>query len=376
MPNLSFRSSITPIGEIASRLKVGLVFNDPYFSGMGVYKGAEEDVLREVEAVFKALEESGHVVEPIPVTDDFSNFFNLISSKNLDVVFNLCERMWDDSWGEILMAHMLEINEISFTGSDPKALWLALNKDKTKTVLNLFGIRTPSFKLFATEKDALDVREPSRLSSTQAQSNDDLNFPLIIKPNLEDGSLGIDSSSVIWDIKSLRKKVRALIKEFKRPVIVEEYINGREFNVSFLGDTALAVGEVEFKLPQVEPKVVTYKAKWDRDSNEYKNTITVCPANLNKKTERRIKDIALKATRAIGCRDYARVDMRMDSLGKIYVIEVNPNPDISPESGFSKALKAAGISYKAFVNQVVGFAIQRKKAKYYDSNSKELGNTG
>ena len=343
---------------------------------MGVYKGAEEDVLEEVEAVFEALEELGYAVDKLPVTDDFSNFFNLISSKNLDVVFNLCERMWDDSWGEILMAHMLEINEIPFTGSDPKALWLALNKDKTKTILNLFGIRTPSFKLFATEKDALDVREPSRLSSTQAQSNDGLNFPLIIKPNLEDGSLGIDSSSVIWDIKSLRKKVRALIKEFKRPVIVEEYINGREFNVSFLGDTALAVGEVEFKLPQVEPKVVTYKAKWDRDSNEYKNTITVCPANLNKKTERRIKDIALKTTRAIGCRDYARVDMRMDSLGKIYVIEVNPNPDISPESGFSKALKVAGISYKAFVNQVVGFAIQRKKAKYYDSNSKELGNTG
>ena len=343
---------------------------------MGVYKGAEEDVLREVETVFKALEESGHVVEPLPVTDDFSNFFNLITSKNLDVVFNLCERMWDDSWGEILMAHMLEINEISFTGSDPKALWLALNKDKTKTILNLFGIRTPSFKLFATEKDALDVREPSRLSSTQAQSNDDLNFPLIIKPNLEDGSLGIDSSSVVWDIKSLRKKVRAMIKEFKRPVIVEEYIDGRELNVSILGDTALAVGEVEFKLPQGEPKVVTYKAKWDRDSNEYKNTITVCPANLNKKKERRIKDIALKTTRAIGCRDYARVDMRMDSLGKIYVIEVNPNPDISPESGFSKALKVAGISYEAFVNQVVGFAIQRKKARYYDTNSKELGNTG
>lgn len=368
MPNLSFRSSITPLGEIASLLKVGLVFNDPYFSGMGVYKGAEEDVLREVEAVFKALEESGHLVEPLPVTDDFSNFFNVISSKNLDVVFNLCERMWDDSWGEILMAHMLEINEISFTGSDPKALWLALNKDKTKTILNLFGIRTPSFKLFATEKNALDVRGP--------QSNDDLNFPVIIKPNLEDGSLGIDSSSVVWDIKSLRKKVRAMIKEFKRPVIVEEYIDGREFNVSILGDTALAVGEVEFKLRQEEPKVVTYKAKWDRDSNEYKHTITVCPANLNKKTERRIKDIALKATRAIGCRDYARVDMRMDSLGKIYVIEVNPNPDISPESGFSKALKAAGLSYEAFVNQVVGFAIQRKKAKYYDTNSKELGNTG
>lgn len=343
---------------------------------MGVYKGAEEDVLREVEAVFKALEESGHVVEPLPVTDDFSNFFNLISSKNLDVVFNLCERMWDDSWGEILMAHMLEINEISFTGSDPKTLWLALNKDKTKTVLNLFGIQTPSFKMFATEKGALDVREPPRLSSTQAQSNDGLNFPLIIKPNLEDGSLGIDSKSVVWDVKSLQKKVKATINEFRKPVIVEEYIDGREFNVSILGDDVLAVGEVEFRLPQGKPRVVSYKAKWDKESDEYKGTVPICPANLNIKTENRIKDIAMKAFRAIGCRDYARVDMRMDSLGKIYVIEVNPNPDISPESGFSKALKAAGLSYETFVNQVVGFAIQRKKARYYDTNSKELGNTG
>lgn len=276
--------------------------------------------------------------------------------------------MLDDSWGEILMAHMLETLGISFTGSDSKALWLALNKNKTKTVLNLFGIQTPSFKMFATEKDALDVREP--------QSNNGLNFPLIIKPNLEDGGLGIDSKSVVCDVKSLRKKVKAVIEEFRSPVIVEEYIDGREFNVSIVGDTALAVGEVEFKLPQGEPKVVTYKAKWDRDSNEYKNTITVCPANLNKKTEKRIKDIALKASRAIGCRDYARVDMRMDSLGRIYVIEVNPNPDISPESGFSKALKAAGLSYEAFVEKVIGFALKRKRLRYDDSKNTEYGNTG
>ncbi|HZX13190.1 MAG TPA: ATP-grasp domain-containing protein, partial [Thermodesulfobacteriota bacterium] len=236
--------------------------------------------------------------------------------------------------------------------------------------------RTPSFKIFASEKDTLDVREPSRLSSTQAQSNDGLNFPLIIKPNLEDGGLGIDSKSVVWDVKSLQKKVKATINEFRKPVIVEEYIDGREFNVSILGDDVLAVGEVEFRLPQGKPRVVSYKAKWDKESDEYKGTVPVYPASLNRKTENRIKNIAMKAFRAIGCRDYARVDLRMDSLGRIYVIEVNPNPDISPESGFSKALKAAGISYKAFVNQVVGFAIQRKKARYYDTNSKELGNTG
>lgn len=359
MPNSYSLSSITPLGEIGFRLKVGLVFNDPYFSGKGVYSGTEEDVLREVQAVFKALEESGHVVEPLPVTDDFSTFFKDISLKNLDVVFNLCERMWDDSSGEILMAHLFETMGISFTGSDSRALWLGLNKDKAKTALSLFGIRTPHFKMFATKKDALD----------------DLNFPLIIKPNLEDGSLGIESTCVVLDVKSLRKKVKAMLEEFKRPVIVEEYIDGREFNVSILGDTAIAVGEVEFNLPEGEPKVVTYNAKWVKESNEYKNTTTVCPANLNKKTEKGIKDIALKASKAIGCRDYARVDMRMDSLGNVFVIEVNPNPDISPESGFSKALKAAGITYQGFVNQVIGFAIQRKKARYYDGNSKELGNT-
>jgi D-alanine-D-alanine ligase len=327
---------------------------------MGVYSGVEDDVLREVQAVFKALEGLGHVVEPLPVTDDFSNFFEDISSKNLDVVFNLCERMWDDSSGEILMAHIFETMGISFTGSGSSALWLGLNKDKAKTVLSLFGIRTPSFKMFATEKDTMDG----------------LSFPLIIKPNLEDGSLGIDSTCVAWDVKSLRKKVRVMLEEFKRPVIVEEYIDGREFNVSILGDTAIAVGEVEFNLPRGEPKVVTYNAKWVKESNEYKNTTTTCPANINKKTEKRVKEIALKASRAIGCRDYARVDMRMDSLGNIFVIEVNPNPDISPESGFSKALKAAGLSYQAFVDQVVGFAIQRKKARYYDGNSKELRSTG
>jgi D-alanine-D-alanine ligase len=327
---------------------------------MGIYSGAEKDVLREVEAVYKAIEELGHLVEPLPVTDDFTNFFKDISSRNLDVVFNLCERMWDDSSGEILMAHIFETLDFSFTGSDSRALWLGLNKDKAKTALSLFGIRTPSFKMFATEKDSLDG----------------LNLPLIIKPNLEDGSLGIESTCVVSDIKSLRKKVREMLQEFKRPVIVEEYIDGREFNVSILGDIAIAVGEVEFNFPKGEPKILTYNAKWDENSDEYKNTTTICPANLNKKKEKRIKDIALRASKAIGCRDYARVDIRMDSLGNIYVIEVNPNPDISPDSGFSKALEATGLSYKAFVNQVIGFAIQRKKTRYYGSNNKELGKTG
>jgi D-alanine-D-alanine ligase len=148
---------------------------------MGIYSGAEKDVLREVEAVYKAIEELGHLVEPLPVTDDFTNFFKDISSRNLDVVFNLCERMWDDSSGEILMAHIFETLDFSFTGSDSRALWLGLNKDKAKTALSLFGIRTPSFKMFATEKDSLDG----------------LNLPLIIKPNLEDGSLGIESTCVV-----------------------------------------------------------------------------------------------------------------------------------------------------------------------------------
>jgi D-alanine-D-alanine ligase len=341
--------------DLRLRLRVGLVFNDPFFSGMGIYRGAEEEVLKEVEAVSEAVEKLGYKVERLSVTDDLSKFFNEISSRYVDVIFNLCERVRDDSWGEVLMAHILERLEIPFTGSDPRALWLGLHKDKSKTVLSLFGIRTPSFRVFATGREDLDG----------------LSFPLIIKPNLEDGGLGIDSKSVVWDVESLRKKVKATINEFRRPVIVEEYIDGREFNVSILGDDVLAVGEVDFSgLPEGKPKVVGYKAKWDKESDEYKGTTPVCPANLDRKTENRIKDIAMKAVRAIGCRDYARVDMRMDNLRRIYVIEVNPNPDISPGSGFSKALKAAELSYEAFVERVIGFALQRKRVRY-DSKSTE-----
>jgi D-alanine-D-alanine ligase len=350
-----------PLDDRGLKPRVGLVFNDPFFSGMGIYRGAEEDVLREVEAINEALKGLGHEVERLPVTDDFSSFFNEISSKYVDVVFNLCERVWDDAWGEVLMAHVLERLGISFTGSDSRALWLGLHKDKSKTVLSLFGIRTPPFKMFAMGKEDVD----------------DLKFPLIVKPNLEDGSLGIDSKSVVSDVKSLRKKVKATINEFRRPVIVEEYIDGREFNVSILGDRVLAVGEVEFfGFHQGKPRVVCYKAKWDKESDEYKGTVTVCPANLNKKTQNRIKDIAIKAYRAIGCRDYARVDMRMDSLGSIYIIEVNPNPDISPGSGFSMALKAAGLSYEAFVERVIGFAVERSRMRYDKNKNTGYGNTG
>lgn len=349
-----------PLDDTDLGLKVGLVFNDPFFSGMGIYKGAEEDVLREVEAVSGAIEKLGHKVDRLSVTDDVPKFLDDISSKHVDLVFNLCERLWDDSWGEVLMAHILERMGISFTGSDPKALWLGLHKDKSKAVLSLFGIRTPSFRMFTTEKERPDG----------------LNFPLIVKPNLEDGGLGIDSRSVVWDVESLHKKVKATIKEFKRSVIVEEYIDGREFNVSILGDKVLEVGEVDFsRLPQGNAKVVGYKAKWDKESDEYKGTISVCPANLDRKTENRIKDLAMKAFRVIGCRDYARVDMRMDSLRRIYVIEVNPNPDISPDSGFSRALKATGLSYEAFVDKVIAFAVQRKRTRN-DDKSTRYGNTG
>ena len=148
---------------------------------------------------------------------------------------------------------------------------------------------------------------------------------------------------------------------YKQDMIAEEYIDGRELNVAILGHKSLPISEIEFKgLPADLPKIVTYEGKWMADSVYYENTKPKCPAKLNARTKKRIEALAHQAYKALGCRDYARIDIRLDENGIPFVIEVNPNPDISSDSGFARAAAADGMSHAELLFTIVNFALSRR----------------
>jgi D-alanine-D-alanine ligase len=264
-------------------------------------------------------------------------------------IFNLCEELNGKSELEMCVAGMLELMGIPYTGSDPFALGLALNKFLVKQILRSAGI--PTARGF--------VRYPGQRRAIPRG----MRFPMLVKPSRQDASLGINSKSVCHDAESLEKQIQYIHDVYEQEALVEEYLDGREFNVSVIGDRnpeVLAISEIDFSgLPDGEPKIVSYRAKWDEDSPMYSCTKPICPASVTKRIENRIKDIAIRSYRCIGCRDYARVDMRMDARGSLYVLEVNPNPDIAPSAGFARAARAAGYSYPEIILRISEAAMER-----------------
>ena len=161
----------------------------------------------------------------------------------------------------------------------------------------------------------------------------------------------------------MERQTRYIHEIYEQEALVEEYLDGREFNVSVIGDQkpeVLAIQEIDFVgLPEGEPRIVSYRAKWDEESPFYNCTVPVCPANISKRLENRIRDIAVRSHLCVGCRDYARVDMRTDARGSLYVLEVNPNCDISPNAGFARAARIAGYSYAEMILKISETAMER-----------------
>ena len=200
-------------------------------------------------------------------------------------------------------------------------------------------------------------------------SRDDftLKFPVIVKLLREDASIGISEFSVANDFDSALNRIKYLLENYKQEILVEEYIDGRELNVSILGGKVLPISEITFDgLPKAFPKIVTYEAKWSPESIYYKNTIPKCPAIISDNIRERIEKTALEAFNAMDCRDYARVDVRLSKRNVPYVIEVNPNPDISPDAGFVRSAQAAGYSYSELLKLIASFALKRKN---YDTQA-------
>lgn len=311
---------------------------------------SEVGVLQEREHVQEALQKNGYKTSLFNMNSDIKRLIHFIEEKQPDLIFNLCESVGDESTHEMFVAGIYELMGVPYTGASAFSLGICQNKARTKQILSFYKIRIPRFTLF---------KNPSEVSEEEF----DLRFPVIVKPSHEDASVGIDNTSIVDNISAVRKRVRHIFQNYDQPALVEEYVDGRELNVGIIGNRRpiiLPISEIDFSgLPPTYPRIVTYNAKWMEGTEEYKGTVGVCPAPLTPETERQAKEIALKVYRIMGCRDYARVDMRLDKNNNLYVIEVNPNPDISDDAGFARSARAYGLAFEEIVSKIVEYALER-----------------
>jgi D-alanine-D-alanine ligase len=309
------------------------------------------EVKNEIEFVENSLRKAGFKVNVLPVYNA-RRFINDILNLKTDLIYNFCEMVELESQEEVFAAGLFELVKVPYTGAPPMTLGLCLDKAKTKIILSHYGIPTAKFDLF---NEGIDGYKKINLQ-----------FPVIVKPVREDASAGINEKSVVYDRKELEERVEYIIKMFKQPALVEEFIDGREVNVAILGNNppvVLPISEIDFShLPSHLPKIVSYEAKWIPNTDYYEKTIPICPAPLEPELERKIKDIALSCYKIMGCRDYARVDMRIDKEGNPYVLEVNPNPDLSRNAGFMRSASVYGLTPEETIVKIAEIAIERSYA--------------
>jgi D-alanine-D-alanine ligase len=353
------------------RTRVAIVYNEPCPSRYGSLgeERAVLGVLEAVEAVHKALLQLDFDVLRVPLVPPLARASRKLRLLHTDLVFNLFEGFCGYPETEALVPEILSQAGIPYTGCTGLMLKLALDKANAKVLFKAAGIQTPDFQIL----------NPQTLHTFR------MGYPCIIKPRYEDASHGLSSESVVNDFAALERQVNLVSNSYSGGVLVEEFIDGREFNATILDDsgcTVLPISEIVYSLPCEMSRILTFAAKWEPDSLYFQGTRVVCPADLGSEEQKRITEITRVAFKLIGGKGYARVDMRMDQEGRLNVIEVNPNPDISPGSGAIRQAEAAGISYIQFIEKIVGLALDEKSNKDQHSpndlprQNRYIGNTG
>ena len=312
---------------------------------------AEAAVIEEIEAVETAIRSLDHQCIVVSLRDEVYTIFHWLKEIGPDVVFNLCESVYGNTLMEMNIPALLDLMHIPYTGSPPLTLGLCQDKGKVKGILLSQGVHTPRYQVFHRP-----VRGPEEVR---------LSLPVIVKPVHEDGSLGISKESVVYGEGALERQIQYILETYRQPALVEEFIDGREMNVGLMELNGkletLPISEIDYsEFPEGIPRICGYEAKWVQESIEYQKSKPVCPAPLEWVMQKRVEHLAIKVFKLFGCRDYARVDMRIDRDGKIYILEVNPNPDISPPSGMARAIRIQGMTYSEFVGKVIEKALQRK----------------
>lgn len=302
--------------------------------------------------VREALAAAGHDASLLAVDHDLTQTVRGLTDRKPDLVFNLAESYSGRSALESSIAGLLNLLDLRYTGSSPSGLMLAGDKSISTKMLRANGIRTP---------------DSSTLFRGAAESADKMHFPLIVKPPQEDASLGITGKSVVKDIQELFAQLDHIHTEYSSPILVEEFIDGREFYLGVLGNQqpqALPVVEMDFTgFPADKPRIASWAAKWGDDGEgsgaEFAGTKSILPDDLDEGLVEKMNAVALDAFKALRLRDYARVDMRVRDDGEVYVLEINPNCYLEREAEFARAAAKAGIEYNALVARIVELASAR-----------------
>lgn len=329
-------------------MKIALTFNQrnihPYWGNGEAEEVIEFDLPETIFGIKSALEKDGHKVRLIEANREAYLKLKKLR-KEIDLVFNIAEGIYGED-REAQIPAMLEMLQIPYTGSGPLALALTLDKSRTKEILKLHKIPTAKFFVVAQDENLPAVT---------------LDFPLIVKPNSEGSSKGIKNNAVVKSILELKEKIKEIHKKYHQKALVEEFLPGREFTVGIIGNNSprvLPIVEVDFSnVPSGFHKIDSYETKWlFEDKLE-------CPAKICHSLQQKIEEISLKAFLVLGCRDLARIDIRLDKNGNPNILEVNALPGLIPDpkqhSRFPAAAFACGYTYERLINKIVAVACQR-----------------
>jgi len=309
---------------------------------------AEWDTWETVNAVKDAIAEFHNVI----LVEANNDAYQKLKELKPDIVFNFAEGLIGVS-RESHMPAMLEMLQIPYSGSDALTLGICLDKSRAKEILTYHKIPNAKFLVANQMKDI-------------AKTNFD--FPLIVKPISEGSSKGIFSSSFVKNTKELEDEVRRILLTYNQPALIEEFLPGREFTVAVLGNgeetEILPIIEIRYEdFPQDVVPLYSYEAKWILDTKENNFDVFECPAKLDKQLEYKIKESVLRTYNVLKCKDWSRIDVRLDKNGVPNIIEINPLPGIMPDpnenSSFPKAARAAGIEYNKMIQRVLYSAAKR-----------------
>ena len=350
--------------NIKTRLKVALTYNirpeENFVSdNISIYNSsaeqkkfqdtyAEWDTIETITAVKNALEINHDVIMIEANADAFEKFRNA----DIDIVFNIAENENGIS-REAQIPAILDMLKIPYTGSDPLTLATCLDKSRAKEILSYHGIKTSKFLLVQKIEDL---------------ENLNIEFPLFIKPVAEGSSKGIFNSSYVSNFNELLIEAQKYLTEYEQPCLVEEYLPGKEFTVAIIGNgkdaNVLPIIELNFDgLPNNMHPVYSFEAKWILDTKENPMDIYTCPAKIDDELKAKINEIALKSYNILRCKDWSRLDVRLDKNGEPNIIEINPLPGILPDpndnSCFPKAARVAGIQYDELINRVLYYGAKR-----------------
>ena len=309
-------------------------------------KGRRAARKTDVQEVALVLRSAGHDVAGIAV-DGTPECLRALGQLRADMIFNLVESFGDDNSKEPHVAAYYDLLGHHYTGSGPRGLTLAMDKAVAKKILGFHNVASPKFAVFWRGHLDFDA--------------DDIAFPVIVKPLREDGSIGIGFNALAGNIKELMERIDQLTGEFNGPILIEQYIEGREIYVGVLGNTppeALPPVELDLShLPKGTPRIAGTEVKWNEGTRAYRGSKVRIP-KLPKAVLETMERYALTAFQALGLRDYARIDFRL-AQETVYLIEANPNPYLHSGAEFIRGARASGRTHPATIIEILELARTR-----------------